>query len=198
MICPGDILCNPVEGEVFTCLQTQASSNGEVLRLSVSLAPGKAFSVGGRHAHPRQKKFFFVKSGKMWATVNGVRRLVEPGEALFLPEGFAHQWGNASTDEPLLVTCEMRPALHTERVLAAWCEYRRQVAGGAGRNWHALRPLVATLARYAAHFSLAGAPGWLLRLACRGLVKPVKATAADPANPEASPEAREELLSPAI
>jgi quercetin dioxygenase-like cupin family protein len=198
MISPGDILCNPAEGEVFTFLQTQASSNGNVLQLSVSLAPGKTFSVGGQHAHPRQKKFFFVKSGKMWAIVNGVRRQFGPGEALFLPEGFAHRWGNACAEESLLVTCEMRPALHTERVLVAWCRYRQQVAAGAGRTWDAWRPLVSVLAQYADHFSLSGVSGWLLRLACRSLVKPGKATAIDPANPESNPEHQEALLAPAI
>jgi hypothetical protein len=45
MICPGDILCNPVEGEIFTFLQTPASSNGKVLQLSVSLAPGSEYPL---------------------------------------------------------------------------------------------------------------------------------------------------------
>ncbi len=193
MICPGDILCNPAEGEIFTFLQTPASSNGKVLQLSVSLAPGKTFSVRSGHAHPRQKKFFFVKSGKMWATVNGVRRLVGPGEALFLPEGFAHQWGNASAEEPLLVTCEMRPALHTDRVLAAWCQYRQHAAAGAGRHPRALHPLMTTLARYADHFSLTGLPGWLLRLGCRIASKLGGPRAFEPTGKD-----REELLAPVV
>ncbi len=130
----------------------------------------------------------------MWATVNGVQRLLGPGEALFLPEGFAHQWGNASAEEPLLVTCEMRPALHTERVLNAWCQYRQRAANGAGRSRQALRPLVATLARHPDHFTLDGVPGWLLRLLCRSLVRLGKARVIDPANPEG----REELLAPAV
>ena len=198
MIRPGDILYNPAEGEVFTFLQTPASSNGKVLQLSVSLAPGKSFSVGRQHAHPRQKKFFFVKSGKMWATVNGMRRLLGPGEALFLPEGFAHQWGNASAEEPLLVTCEMRPALHTGKVLAAWCQYRQQVANGAGREWNTLRALVTALACYADHFSLAGLPDWLQRIACRSILKLSKATSVQPTMQEPNPEGQKELLAPAV
>ena len=116
MIRKGDILYNPISRETLTFIQTAADTAGLLLQIEVNWAPEKNQCYTKAHVHPKQKETLFIKSGKMWVTMEGVKRLHKPGDTVHIPAGVPHKLENAGKEEELNFLCEMAPALCTEHL----------------------------------------------------------------------------------
>ena len=116
MIRKGDILYNPLSRETITFLQTAADTAGLLLQIEVNWAPERNHCYTKAHVHPKQKETLFIKSGKVWVTMEGIKSLHKPGDTIQIPAGVPHKLENASKEEELNFLCEMAPALCTERL----------------------------------------------------------------------------------
>ena len=107
----GETIENPITGERVTWLATSADTEGELLRLEWTVAPGGA--VAAAHVHPFQEERFEFRAGS--ARMRLGRRVVkvDAPHVVEVPPGVAHRVWNAG-DEELRAVIEFRPALRTE------------------------------------------------------------------------------------
>ncbi len=110
----GDVLSHPDFGAQIRFLQTSQDSNGELLRVEVTLPP--RFSMP-EHVHPRQEERHEVVAGTLQARVGGLQRDYVAGERLIGPPNVPHAWRNPSDREDLHLVSEHRPVLHMEQML---------------------------------------------------------------------------------
>jgi len=107
----GQTIEHPLSGERVTFLETAATTGGELLKISIEMAPGGA--LGSAHVHPRAQEDFEVLTGRIELKTAGKSRIADPGERIVVPRGADHIWGNPF-DEPATVAVELRPALKME------------------------------------------------------------------------------------
>jgi quercetin dioxygenase-like cupin family protein len=107
----GQTIEHPLSGERLTFLETAATTGGDLLKISVEMAPGGA--IGQTHVHPRAQEEFEVLSGRVQLKTARETRIAEAGESLIVPRGAAHFWGNPF-DDPATVAVTLRPALKME------------------------------------------------------------------------------------
>ena len=107
----GKTIVHPLSGERLTFLQTAATTGGDLLKISVEMAPGGV--LGRPHVHPRAEEEFEVLSGRIQLTSSGTTRVAEAGESVTVPAGADHIWGNPF-DDPATITVAVRPALKLE------------------------------------------------------------------------------------
>lgn len=118
----GQTIENPVTKERFTFLATAQDTDGELLRVDLTVAPGGGIRM--RHAHPRQEERWGVRTGRARFRLGRKEVLAGPGESAVAPPGTPHAFVNAG-DEDLSMIVELRPALRagelfeTMAVLAA-------------------------------------------------------------------------------
>ena len=107
----GKTIVHPLSGERLTFLETAATTGGDLLKISVEMAPGGV--LGRPHVHPRAEEEFEVLSGRIQLTSSGTTRVAETGESVTVPPGADHIWGNPF-DDPATITVAVRPALKLE------------------------------------------------------------------------------------
>jgi quercetin dioxygenase-like cupin family protein len=107
----GKTIVHPLTGERLTFLQTAATTGGDLLKISVDMAPGG--TLARPHVHPRAVEEFEVLSGRIQLKTSGETRAAEAGESVVVPSGAAHVWGNPF-DDPATITVAIRPALTLE------------------------------------------------------------------------------------
>ncbi len=107
----GQTIEHPLSGERLTFLETAATTGGDLLKISVEMAPGGI--LGAAHVHPRAQEEFEVLSGRIQLKTSGKTRVADAGERIIVPRGADHIWGNPF-DDPATVTCVFRPALKME------------------------------------------------------------------------------------
>jgi quercetin dioxygenase-like cupin family protein len=110
----GDVIYHPAFGVRLQFLQTADQTNGELLRVDVTLPP--RFSMA-EHVHPRQEERHQVLSGTLRARVGGQQRDYKTGECVIGPPGVPHAWENPSDRDDLHIVSEHRPVLHMELML---------------------------------------------------------------------------------
>jgi quercetin dioxygenase-like cupin family protein len=116
------------QGLEVTFVTTAADSNGEMLRVEVTVAPG----VGAlKHVHPRQEERFEALEGSFTIGVGRKARAYGPGESVAAPGGVVH-WVSNKSDAAVRVASEFRPALDSESVWETLAALDR--AGKAGKN----------------------------------------------------------------
>jgi quercetin dioxygenase-like cupin family protein len=111
---PGDVLRHPAFGAQIRFLQTSQDTNGELLRVEVTLPP--RFSMP-EHVHPRQEERHEVVAGTLQARVGGVQREYVAGELVIGPPNVPHAWRNPSDRDALQLVSEHRPVLHMQQML---------------------------------------------------------------------------------
>jgi quercetin dioxygenase-like cupin family protein len=104
-------LVHPVTGERIVFRKRSRDTGGELLEMSLYLAPGGF--IASPHVHPNQEERFEVKGSPVMFRVAGKERLYQPGESVFVPPGIPHVWWNASEQEAATLV-QFRPALDTE------------------------------------------------------------------------------------
>jgi quercetin dioxygenase-like cupin family protein len=107
----GQTIEHPLSGERLTFLETAATTGGDLLKISVEMAPGG--TLGRPHVHPRAQEEFEVLSGRVQIKTSGKTRVADAGESVIVPRGADHIWGNPF-DDPATITVAVRPALKLE------------------------------------------------------------------------------------
>jgi quercetin dioxygenase-like cupin family protein len=104
-------LVNPVTGERIVFRKRAHDSGGELLEMTLYLAPGGF--IAAPHVHPNQEERFEVGGTPVMFRVAGKERLYQPGEVAVVPAGTPHVWWNPSQGEAATLV-QFRPALTTE------------------------------------------------------------------------------------
>jgi quercetin dioxygenase-like cupin family protein len=114
MIHPGDSIENPVTGERLVFKKTSAETNGDYVLFECFVKPSGF--VAAAHVHPFQEERFQVIDGTVMFRIDGQELPAEPGDTILVARGRKHQFWNAG-DEEVRFACEVRPALHFERLI---------------------------------------------------------------------------------
>jgi quercetin dioxygenase-like cupin family protein len=110
----GDVLQNPVTGELIRFVQAAADTNGEVVVVDVVVSPDG--SVAAPHCHPYQTETFEVLEGEITFKVGREKIVARAGQKLEVEPGTAHKFWN-SGDVDARFRCEVRPALQFEQLI---------------------------------------------------------------------------------
>ena len=114
MIRSGDVLHNPVTGELIRFVTAAADTNGEFVVVDVVVEPNG--SVAAAHLHPYQTETFEVLEGEVTFKVGGKRVVARAGDTVVAEPGTAHKfWNSGSMDARF--RCEVRPALQFEQLI---------------------------------------------------------------------------------
>src|SRR5919106_4349167 len=114
MIRTGDVLHNPVTGELVQFLKTSADTNGEYVEIEVVVEPNG--TVAAAHIHPSQTERFEVVAGAVGFRKGKEEFVATAGDVVVVEPGTPHKFWNAG-DEDARFRCEVRPALQFERLL---------------------------------------------------------------------------------
>jgi quercetin dioxygenase-like cupin family protein len=107
----GQTIEHPLSGERITFLETAATTGGDLLKISLEMAPGGI--LGAAHVHPRALEEFEVLSGRIELKTDGKARVADAGESVIVPRGAGHISGNPF-DDPATIAVAFRPALKME------------------------------------------------------------------------------------
>ncbi|MDE3229006.1 MAG: cupin domain-containing protein [Chloroflexota bacterium] len=115
----GRVIVNPISGERIVIQVSGEETGGKLLVFDLYLPPGA--HVPARHTHPAQEERFTVVSGRMRFRIGRVgwrSILAGPGEAIRVPAGTAHWFGNPG---PRMshARVEVRPALRMQELFEA-------------------------------------------------------------------------------
>jgi quercetin dioxygenase-like cupin family protein len=159
-------LVHPVTGERIVFRKRARDTGGELMEMSLWLAPGGFIATP--HVHPSQEERFEIAGASVIFKVAGKERRYEPGDAAVVPAGTPHVWWNPGTEEAATVV-QFRPALDTETFFETFFglvgdgkvgrnglpnllqlavlarEYRREMQAPKPAQW-ILGPLMAALA----------------------------------------------------
>jgi len=162
------IVRNPVTGQAIRFIQTSDDTDGELLEMESSFAPGSIEPVP--HFHPKQHEIFTVLEGNILVRMNGRIVLLKTGEQLEIPANTVHSMWNAAATKAV-VNWKVQPALSTEYFL----ETGMGLAAEGKVNAKGLPPLLQTalLVRfYSKVFRLANPPYFVQKMVF-GMLSPV-------------------------
>lgn len=161
MIKAGDIIENPVTGEVLEFVRTSADTDGELTEFVCTVQPGGF--VAGTHVHPNQDELFEIVSGTMTVRAGRERLTLEAGESILVAAGTPHRFWNRG-EEALRFRVEVRPSLEFERFIETM--YGLAQDGKTSRSGMPNPLRMAVIAH--AHFDdvrLPHVPAWMQRMA---------------------------------
>jgi mannose-6-phosphate isomerase-like protein (cupin superfamily) len=107
MIRSGQMIENPVTGEVLIFHKTSRDTDGEYVLVETMLRPGA--TVASAHSHPYQSETFHILEGSVGFKVGGKKVELRAGDGVTVPPRTAHRFWNAG-DGQAQFTCEVRPA----------------------------------------------------------------------------------------
>jgi quercetin dioxygenase-like cupin family protein len=107
-------LRNPVTGQSIIFLQTRRDTNGTMLEMETSYAPGSPEPP--LHYHPAQQEYFQVLAGELTVRVHGVEKVLHTGDSLHISANVPHAMWNAGTTHTI-VNWKVLPAMQTEYLL---------------------------------------------------------------------------------
>jgi quercetin dioxygenase-like cupin family protein len=110
----GDVLHNPVTGELLRFVKAAADTNGQYVVVDVIVEPNGC--VAAAHCHPYQTETFEVLEGEITFKVDGTKVVAKAGERLRVQPGTAHKFWNSGTTDARF-RCEVRPALRFEQLI---------------------------------------------------------------------------------
>jgi quercetin dioxygenase-like cupin family protein len=112
----GQVLRNPITGEVVEFLETAKETRGAYSQFKATLKPGGGFAV--EHFHVAGDESFEVLSGTLTYKLYGKQGVVNEGESITLPKGSIHaHWNNHDTYLVMIQT--ITPSLDIDRFLTA-------------------------------------------------------------------------------
>jgi mannose-6-phosphate isomerase-like protein (cupin superfamily) len=114
MIRRGDTIANPVTGERVTFLKTSAETDGELVLIDTTVAPGGF--VAAEHLHPYQSERFEIVFGEVEFMLGKEISVAKPGDVLMVEPSVPHRFRNVGEEEIRFLT-EVRPALSFETFL---------------------------------------------------------------------------------
>jgi quercetin dioxygenase-like cupin family protein len=119
----GDVLQNPVTGEVLTFVVAAADTGGEYVVVEVTVEPDGA--VAAAHLHPYQTETFEILAGEVTFKVGGEKVVATAGETLVVEPGTAHRFRNSGTGAARF-RCVVRPALRFEQLIETMFSLARE------------------------------------------------------------------------
>jgi quercetin dioxygenase-like cupin family protein len=114
MIRSGDILTNPVTGEVIRFVEAAADTGGEYVLVEVVLEPNGA--VAAAHVHPYQTEVFEILDGEVTFRAGKETIAAKAGDTVRVEPGTRHKFWNAGESDARFRT-EVRPALQFESLI---------------------------------------------------------------------------------
>jgi len=114
MIRTGEVLHNPVTGELVQFLKTSADTNGEYVYIECVVEPNG--TVAAAHIHPYQTERFEIVAGEVGFRAGQREFVAKAGDEVVVEPGTPHKFWNAGTEEARF-RCEIRPALQFEELL---------------------------------------------------------------------------------
>jgi mannose-6-phosphate isomerase-like protein (cupin superfamily) len=114
MIRRGDTIANPITGERVTFLKTSAETDGELVLIDTTVAPGGF--VAAEHLHPDQSERFEIVFGEVEFMLGKEISVAKPGDVLMVEPSVPHRFRNVGEEEIRFLT-EVRPALSFETFL---------------------------------------------------------------------------------
>jgi quercetin dioxygenase-like cupin family protein len=114
MIRKGDVMQNPVTGELIRFVETAADTGGEYTLVEVVVEPDGF--VAAAHEHPYQTETFTVVEGEITFVAGGETIVARAGDTVVVEPGTAHRFRNTG-DVDARFTCEVRPSLQFERLI---------------------------------------------------------------------------------
>jgi mannose-6-phosphate isomerase-like protein (cupin superfamily) len=100
---------NPAVGHRITFLQTAQQTNGELLQILYVVEELETEPAIPLHIHLQCSERFETVSGRLGVIIEGVQRVLEVGEEVFIPPSTPHTFWNAGQDELRFIT-DVRPA----------------------------------------------------------------------------------------
>jgi quercetin dioxygenase-like cupin family protein len=159
MIRKGDVLQNPVTGELIRFIETAADTGGEHVLIEVVVEPDGF--VAAAHVHPYQTERFEVLEGTLSFEAGGEEITAGPGDVVTVEAGTRHRFWNSGTTEARF-RCEVRPALQFEQLIETMFSLAQD--GKTNRKGMPNPLRLAVIAR--AHFDdvrLSFPPAWMQR-----------------------------------
>lgn len=160
MIRTGRTIENPVTGERVTFVKTSADTGGELVEIEVVVEPDGY--VAATHVHPSQEERFVVHAGELEMKLRKQTIVARAGDVILVPAGTPHRFENVG-EEAASFTCEVRPALGFESLLATMFALAND--GKTNRKGMPNPLRLAVIAR--AHFDtvrLPFPPAWMQRI----------------------------------
>lgn len=134
MVRAGDELENPATGLRTVFRETAQDTGGELLQVDWIARPD--WTTGPDHIHRDQDERFEVLSGTLGLRVDGLDRVLVPGDVVVARAGTPHAAWNAGRED-VHVLVDFRPALRTEvafETLAGLARDGKTTRGGIPRN----------------------------------------------------------------
>lgn len=163
MVRKGDILYSPQGRKTITFIQTAADTEGLLLKIDVSVAPGGRLPNNQMHVHPKQTEMIFIKSGVLVATVDKTTKVYRAGDLICIPPGVPHKLEISGFEEELKFISEMKPALCTEYLYEVMMVFPQEGPQNKEGSLPLLQAAV-TLNKYRNHFYLTKYPVWLQKV----------------------------------
>ena len=161
MVKKGEVIENPITKERVTFLDTNASTNNELLRMETfNLADGYNRVY---HIHPSQVERHRVLGGSMGVTVAGKDMLLHAGDSVVFEKNVPHKFWNGDTSATLHFITEFRPAFNTEGFIETYIALARDGKFADDGFPHLLQFFVMLSDFPIAGFA-AGPPIWLQKL----------------------------------
>jgi quercetin dioxygenase-like cupin family protein len=159
----GEVIECPPARQTIEFLETGDDTDGEYLRVEITLAEDATRERAIEHVHPHQEETLIVLDGRLGIEWNGERQVLSAGETVTFEKGDAHAFWNAG-DTELLIQFEIRPALQTELFMRfAFGLTQIGETTKSGIPLHPLR-LGLLLDEFDGHLYLAGIPVWLQKI----------------------------------
>jgi quercetin dioxygenase-like cupin family protein len=110
----GQIIINPITGDLFEFLETSKDTNGERMTLKQTVkTKGHLYP---NHFHTLQDESFEIVTGKLTIWLDGKTKSLTQGEKMILPKNIPHNHFN-NDDEPVTFIQIVFPALDFEYLL---------------------------------------------------------------------------------
>lgn len=163
MIRAGQTITSVETGETFHFLKTAAETDGKLLQIQMTIAPGGGAKAAPIHVHNALEERFIIQSGKIWVYLDGKEMVFGAGESFVVPINAAHTWREAGSDEPLRFIVEMEPAMQMAEIFETLAFSSQQ--GLLDKDGKApFLGMAYTLNRYPDNFYIAAAPVWAQKL----------------------------------
>jgi mannose-6-phosphate isomerase-like protein (cupin superfamily) len=117
----------PQPGDVYSLTShehlTVTTLTDDLLEVQATWDPSEEPQHPLPHRHPNQDERFVIHAGELTATIDGVQRVLRPGEVVEVPAGTVHaMWSTAAG--PTRATWQVRPALRTAEMWATLTRLR--------------------------------------------------------------------------
>lgn len=95
----GETVSCPPAGQTIRFLETATETDGEYVRVEITLEVGSTRDHAVKHVHPHQTETITVRSGEMGIDKNGNKNVLHASEAVTFHPGDAHAFWNSGDEE---------------------------------------------------------------------------------------------------